>query len=354
MTTLLAVTGLSPAIVTETLWALAKQKPAILPDRVIFITTSTGKEKLEEQLFTPLPEWKGLSVWDSLRKTLKAPANKLIAELPTVISMADSKSGRSLQLDDIRTPEQNAAAAEFIFSQVWNIVRDKDQRLIASVAGGRKTMGALLHSAVSLIGRSSDLITHILVDPPFDNLKGFFFPDQPGGQIMDSRGNYHNPKIAKPLLAEVPFVSLRNRFKELDDLPGSFLSLRAKLADALTKDANREIPIKIMHDNKSFMVDGYKFKANPLELAVLEFILRCHIKKSSFQHPTDSPQEVAADAFVKWVTKNKIRFPELKVDPKRGARLITHTLSSLRKKLENASWQPAKFSFMQAPFKLED
>ena len=46
MTTLLAVTGLSPAIVTETIWALAQENPPILPDRVIFLTTATGALKM--------------------------------------------------------------------------------------------------------------------------------------------------------------------------------------------------------------------------------------------------------------------------------------------------------------------
>ena len=49
-TTLLAVTGLSPAIVTETVWALAKENPPTLPTRVIFLTTAVGAAKIQEQL----------------------------------------------------------------------------------------------------------------------------------------------------------------------------------------------------------------------------------------------------------------------------------------------------------------
>jgi CRISPR-associated protein (TIGR02584 family) len=169
-TTLLAVTGLSPAIVTETLWALAMRKPRILPRRVAFVTTMTGAAKIESELFTPRPDWNDLSVWESLRKSLKAGPDELIAEPPHVISMPDPSSGRAVPLDDIRTPAENQAAAEFIFARVWDVVRDKHCHLIASVAGGRKTMGALLHSAVSLIGRENDLITHVLVSAPFDTL----------------------------------------------------------------------------------------------------------------------------------------------------------------------------------------
>lgn len=346
-TTFLAVTGLSPAIVTETLWALAKQKPAILPDRVIFITTSTGTAKLEEQLFTPHPDWNGLSVWDALRKALKAPAGKLIAESPAVISMADPKSGRALQLDDIRTPHQNAAAAEFIFSQVWNVVRDKDQRLIASVAGGRKTMGALLHSAVSLIGRSSDLITHILVDPPFDSLNGFFFPSQPGGLIVDRSGGFHNPKSAKPLLAEVPFVSLRKRFKELDELPGSFLALRDELGERLAKDAERQISILIDHQQRTLEVDGKRFRIRARALAILHFVLKCNERKLI---PPD--QSIAADSFNTWFKNHQGELGSF------GATSISEEdirreLNFLRERLKHASWKPAMRTLVQAPFRME-
>jgi CRISPR-associated protein (TIGR02584 family) len=351
--TLLAVTGLSPAIVTETLWALARRKPAIFPERVIFVTTATGADKLQYQLFTPKPEWANLSVWEALRKSLKAPAGTLVAEPPAIITMPDTASGRSLFLADIRTPEENAAAAEFIFGQVWNVVRDKDQRLIASVAGGRKTMGALLHSAVSLIGRETDLLTHVLVEPPYDSMPGFFFPGQPGGEVIDSTGKSHPARKANPVLTDVPFVPLRNRFKELDDLPGSFLTLRDRLAASLTRDAEREVPIRIEPERKRFLVDGKPHRANHLQLAVLEFILRAHLKKQSFADKSKSPQEVAAETFAKWAAKHADRYPDLNIDSSRGARLITHTLSELRTLLKQSAWQPAKASFVQPPFRLE-
>lgn len=352
-TTLLAVTGLSPAIVTETLWTLARRQPAIFPDKVVFITTATGAGILEAQLFSPKPEWNDRSVWEALRKSIKAPADALVAEPPAVIAMPDASQGRSLPLDDIRTPEENAAAAEFIFGQVWNVVRDRDQRLIASVAGGRKTMGALLHAAVSLIGRETDLLTHVLVEPPYDTLPDFFFPGQPGGDLTDRDGNRHPTRKAKPILTEVPFVPLRNRFKELDDLPGSFLTLRDKLAASLARDAEREIPIRIEPARNRFQVDGRPYRANHLQLAVLEFILRAHLKKQSFAGHPRSPQEVAAEAFAKWAAKHTDRYPALNIDPSRGARLITHPLSELRTMLKNAPWQPAKGSFIQTPFRLE-
>jgi len=33
---------MSPAVLTETVWALAQEKPAVIPDRVIVLTTAAG------------------------------------------------------------------------------------------------------------------------------------------------------------------------------------------------------------------------------------------------------------------------------------------------------------------------
>jgi hypothetical protein len=47
---LLCVTGLSPQVVTETLYALARQEPAFIPTEVHVITTSTGADMITRKL----------------------------------------------------------------------------------------------------------------------------------------------------------------------------------------------------------------------------------------------------------------------------------------------------------------
>jgi len=79
-TTLIAVTGLSPAIVTETIWALAQETPRRLPARVVFITTGVGAAKIKEQLHTALPAFGGLTAWQALRTALHAGEEELLAE----------------------------------------------------------------------------------------------------------------------------------------------------------------------------------------------------------------------------------------------------------------------------------
>lgn len=347
-TSLLAVTGLSPAVVTETLWALATQNPRVLPDRVAFITTVTGALKLEEQLFTPRPDWGDLSVWEALRKSLGAGPDRLIAEPPHVISIPDPASGRAVLLDDIRTPAENAAAAEFIFARVWDIVRDKDRSLVASVAGGRKTMGALLHSAVSLIGRENDLITHVLVSPPYDTLPGFFFPGQPECPLHDTRsGRAHLAADAEVTLAEVPFVPLRNRFKELDDLPGSFLGLRDRLSARLKQDAEREIPIRIDHTRGLLEIDGKRQPVRARTLAILHFVLEANQTGSI---PPD--QTSAAQEFGDWFLTHRDQLGHVE-NPRFDESDFRRELNYLRDILKDAPWQPARRPLVQAPFHLE-
>ena len=52
---LLAVTGLSPQVVTETVFALARAKPAAVPTEIHVITTAEGAERARLSLLTQDP-----------------------------------------------------------------------------------------------------------------------------------------------------------------------------------------------------------------------------------------------------------------------------------------------------------
>lgn len=236
-TTLLAVSGMSPAILTETLWALAHEDPPCLPDEIIVITTTRGRTDLERELFTPRPDWDGRTVWQTLRRQLLGPNAphdpRLQFRESRVITLPDPATGCARELDDLRTRAENGAAAELLLDEVRRLTANDDTRLIASLAGGRKTMGALLHAAVSLLGRRHDRLTHILVNEPFDHpalRPRFFFPGQPGGNFVltlpdaDPRPILANHAALE--LADVPFVPLHNLFRDhLGRSPGGFQAL---------------------------------------------------------------------------------------------------------------------------------
>jgi CRISPR-associated protein (TIGR02584 family) len=48
---LIALCGLTPQVVTETLWALRHQRPPILPEKVSIVTTKSGRNVCERLLF---------------------------------------------------------------------------------------------------------------------------------------------------------------------------------------------------------------------------------------------------------------------------------------------------------------
>lgn len=244
---LLAVSGSSPAIITETIWALANETPPVVPDLVVAVTTASGARALEAQLLTPVPSWSGRAVWEALRETLLGAKSKtdrrLTLERPVVISRADPGAGVERPLEDIRGLEDNEAAGETILAAVRRFSTDPDVRLIGLLSGGRKTMGALLHAAMSLAGRPSDRLLHVLVSEPFDSpalVPPFFFPGQPGPSehtLSGPSARTVSQLSARIDLADVPLVALGELvFNRTGKAPASFASF-ARLARSTLVDA---------------------------------------------------------------------------------------------------------------------
>ena len=156
---LLAVTGLSPQIVTETVYALAvapaPPRRPFVPTEVRLITTKEGTERAELSLLHPESGW-----FHRLRADYALPP---IAFESGHIHVLEDAAGRPL--DDIRTPADNTRAADTITEVVRELTRDSESALHVSIAGGRKTMGFYLGYALSLYGRAQDRLSHVLVSP---------------------------------------------------------------------------------------------------------------------------------------------------------------------------------------------
>ena len=63
---LVAGMGMSPAVLTETVWALAHQRKPVVPDEVVVITTIKGKSDLKSALLSGKT-----SVWEQLKSALR-------------------------------------------------------------------------------------------------------------------------------------------------------------------------------------------------------------------------------------------------------------------------------------------
>jgi hypothetical protein len=112
-------------------------------------------------------------------------------------------------LDDIRTPEENEAAADFITQKVNELTRDDNSALHVSIAGGRKTMGYYLGYALSLYGRIQDRLSHVLVTDRYESLPKFFYPTPNSHVIYDRNEQPLDTQLAEVILASIPFVRLR-------------------------------------------------------------------------------------------------------------------------------------------------
>jgi CRISPR-associated protein (TIGR02584 family) len=268
---LLSLVGTTPAVLTETVYELAQLKNPIFPDRVVVATTAPGRAILVEQLFER-GNWQALRKY--LRESTKMPKDKLIfgpiADSIRVFPSAD----RTRELDDIRTGEDNEAVAEFLMELVRSFTENDSIHLVVSLAGGRKTTSALLHSVMTLLGRGHDMITHIIVSDPWTTFPDFFYPG--------CRGIFKDPISGKRLkssdalldLAEVPFVPLRYLFKrDLEKSAGSYLHLIHQLR---TRTINLDDELSVRVETASSEV---KINERVLRFSPNEFLLYLYFAK---------------------------------------------------------------------------
>jgi CRISPR-associated protein (TIGR02584 family) len=215
---LLAVTGLTPQIVTETLFALAVDaEEKFIPTEIHVITTLEGAERVRLSL---LDEHSGQ--FHALCREYGLPE---IAFSVSHIHVIPDAAG--LPLDDIRTPQDNLRAADYISHLIRDFCRDDQAALHVSIAGGRKSMGFFVGYALSLFGRLQDALSHVLVNDPFESLPDFFFPPKQGRVLHARDGRPVHTDGARIMLAEIPFVRLRG------GVPASLLSGNASFAETV-------------------------------------------------------------------------------------------------------------------------
>jgi len=221
---LLAVTGLTPQVLTETLYALAvaRQEPWV-PTEVRVITTAEGAERARQSLLD-----QEAGQFHALCRDYGLAGIAFPAENVRTLIAADGRP-----LADIRTPEDNTLAADALLAEVRALCGDPDSALHVSIAGGRKTMGFFLGYALSLFGRPQDRLSHVLVSEPFESLPEFYFPPAQPRSLLDRQQRRIQTTEARVMLAEIPFVRLR------EGLPSAALAQSAPFASlvAAAQDA---------------------------------------------------------------------------------------------------------------------
>ncbi|SDH36137.1 CRISPR-associated protein, NE0113 family, partial [Nitrosomonas sp. Nm132] len=137
---LLLVTGLTPQVVTETLYALAVQsQEKFIPTEIHVISTGEGAERARLSLLDP-------SIGQFYALCKDYGLHDIAFPLENIHVIEDTFGN---PLSDIRTPEDNLRAADYIVDFVRNFCSDTSLMLHVSIAGGRKSMGFFAGYALS-------------------------------------------------------------------------------------------------------------------------------------------------------------------------------------------------------------
>lgn len=216
-TILLCVAGLTPQIITETLYALTQERGERI-DEIRVITTLGGRDKImtgkvngrgrsEESLLHP-----DCGQFFNFCRDYSIPP-ETIKFSESSIALLRTPDGRTLT--DIRSPIENEYAGDQICEIVRELCLDLNTRIHASAAGGRKTMSIYLTAAMQLFGRArQDTLSHVLVSEQFETHPEFFYIPPVPRNLKTRDGAEVSTALAQIHLAEIPFIRLRGARSE--------------------------------------------------------------------------------------------------------------------------------------------
>jgi CRISPR-associated protein (TIGR02584 family) len=260
---LLCVIGLTPQIITETLYALTQQHGEQV-DEIRVITTLSGRDKIVSALLDPQHGQFYAFCCDYQID----PASITFDEAR--IMLLRTPDGR--MLEDIRTVDDNSDAANQIGEIVRELTRDPGTRLHASAAGGRKTMSIYLTAAMQLFGRVQDRLSHVLVHERFETHPDFFYiPPTPRLlDLKDRQGTIIGQVSTTQAtidLADIPFIRLRGVMSDWLPHSGSYGAMVQRAQEDLDLlEATHTLRINLHHKHKTVAVANRRIKLTEREL----------------------------------------------------------------------------------------
>ncbi len=223
---LIAGMGTSPAVLSNVVWALAHGDKSVVPDEIVVFITKNGKTLLKKELFDD-------GVWADMLKSLAREGididGKLLFGETSIRSIPDVRGN---EIDDLRTGDDNLRAADFMLGELRKYTEDNGTELHVSIAGGRKTMSALLFSCMSLLGREQDKVYHVLLPPAIEGgvTPTFYYPKRGATYTARVTGKKYKAKDLQCELFEVPFVRMRGWYHEkFKEIPPSYRTLISKV-----------------------------------------------------------------------------------------------------------------------------
>ena len=359
---LIITVGESPAVVTETVWALFNRKKngradPFIPAKIHLVTTDHGRRSFSAQLIGAGKKLEALFLAFGYR-----PA-------PVEINLPLDAMGK--EMSDIRSEDENVAFANTVSRLIRLYTDNPATRVHVSLAGGRKTMSYFAGAAISLFGRDQDELSHVLVTPEaLEKCDSFWWPGQPEESVAHKRDKATRystkPSDANVELALIPFVRLKHIVTE-DAFPGGAVDY-AEVVRAAQESLDAERVVLACDERK------LSFGRNSITLPHREFALYRLLATATREGWPGAgpdglgnqhkgwvsysgllrPQAQALDRFYTYYeesfhtgTREYQEFREF-VDSKLSAglidevrRLFTQTLSKLNKTLKDAVTNPA-------------
>jgi len=205
---ILAVAGLTPQVITETLFALHQQNKRI--DAIHVITTRKGREKINAHLLSP-----GSGKYYQYLKEYNVDSGSIDFGFDNVHTIKDTNG---IEIDDIAGEEENESLLRKCLELTFRFTKDSNTAVFFSVAGGRKTMTSCLTLAAQLYGRSQDRVYHVLVSPEFESNRDFYYPPEKSVpiELRDENGQLYikETRYASINLVPVPFISIRDQLSD--------------------------------------------------------------------------------------------------------------------------------------------
>ncbi len=259
---LLIAMGTTPHLLTVTLAALFKKAPAAMPTEIHVITTQKGADCVRRE-FIENPE----GLLGRFYADYGLPFVGIAAENLHVMTGADNEG-----LDDIRTPEESARAADFIVDLVRSLTSDSESSLTVSIIGGRKSMSLLLGSAMMFFGRDQDAVSHVLSKDESPASACAY----PALQVLRQ-----DPDVVN--LGEIPFLRLR------PILPSALLTSRysySEIVEASQEQLSHPVRAVVRRtgDKWRLFVDGVEVKPEKRNLGLYLWLALRH--KLGRQTPT--------------------------------------------------------------------
>lgn len=277
---LLTVTGLTPQVVTETLYGLVHLDPVpFIPTEIHVVTTAVGAKRVR------------LLLLDSRSGAFKRFCSDfgLGDNAPRFdeSTMHVLRGEDGTELSDIDSEAAHRGAADQITRLVASLTSDPDCAVHASVAGGRKTMGFYLGYALSLHGRGQDRLSHVLVSEPFESEQAFYYPPRED-HVLVAKGRPVHTSEATVTLANIPFVRLRAHLGDTGDIAN--LGFDEAIHNVQQRLAAPGLRIDLR--SSSIEAAGKQVRVAPARLALLTVFAR---RRLEGEPPTGAPSKYVPD-----------------------------------------------------------